>query len=82
RALWGGTGRHLPILALTANAMLGDRERCLAAGIDDYLAKPFTRSELLRKLAQIEIMRKAAANNAPDDVADIPSAIHAKQLDL
>jgi len=42
-----------PILALTANAVEGDRERCLAAGMDDYLAKPFTQDELRRKLGRL-----------------------------
>ena len=43
-------GRHVPIIAVTANVMEGDREQCLQAGMDDYLSKPFTRRQLLEVL--------------------------------
>ncbi len=47
-----GTGRHQCIIAMTADALQGDRERCLEAGMDDYLAKPVTRQTLEAMLAR------------------------------
>jgi response regulator RpfG family c-di-GMP phosphodiesterase len=47
------TGRHVPIVATTAHAMTGDRERCLLAGMDEYLSKPIHRQELLAMLARL-----------------------------
>jgi CheY-like chemotaxis protein/HPt (histidine-containing phosphotransfer) domain-containing protein len=48
-----GTGAHIPILALTAHAMKGDRERCLRGGMDGYVAKPILARELYQAIAEL-----------------------------
>jgi CheY-like chemotaxis protein len=50
RALESSTNSHIPIIAITANAMLGDKERCISAGIDDYISKPFQPAILIEKI--------------------------------
>lgn len=53
RALESSTNSHVPIIAITANAMIGDKEKCLSAGIDDYISKPFQPSALIDKIKKI-----------------------------
>jgi CheY-like chemotaxis protein len=47
-----GTSVHRPIIAMTANAMQGDRERCLDSGMDDYISKPIRKADLTEALAR------------------------------
>jgi two-component system, sensor histidine kinase and response regulator len=52
RNLERGTSRHVPIIAMTANAMKGDEERCLEAGMDGYISKPIQADSLLGMIAE------------------------------
>ena len=52
RNLERGTARHVPIIAMTANAMKGDKERCLEAGMDGYVSKPIQADYMLELIAQ------------------------------
>jgi signal transduction histidine kinase/CheY-like chemotaxis protein/HPt (histidine-containing phosphotransfer) domain-containing protein len=65
RASERGTDRHLPIVALTAYAMQGDRERCLAAGMDEYLTKPMRPPEVRAVLDRIARAEPSPAPVAP-----------------
>ncbi len=49
------TGKHIPIIALTAHAMQGDKERCLDAGMDDYISKPLKSEELFEAIDRVII---------------------------
>jgi len=59
-------GGHLPIIAMTANALQGDREQCLAAGMDDYLSKPINRQGLANMLQRFGFSPVASASKTPE----------------
>src|SRR5262252_1924109 len=64
RAAEAGTGKHVPIVAMTAHAMKGDREKCLSAGMDGYLSKPIRIDEL--KQAVFRAGQKRNTGGSPE----------------
>jgi len=79
-----GTARHVPIVAMTAGAMPEDRDRCLAAGMDDHLAKPLMPADLARALERfarpgvreqiqqrLELLRGAGASLGPSELSGL-----------
>lgn len=71
RAREQSTGAHLPIIALTAHALQGDRERCLAAGMDGYLAKPIRSGELIELVESMASPRKPARDGSRPPLREI-----------
>ena len=74
------SGDHLPIVAMTAYAMKGDRERCLEAGMDDYISKPIQPAELYQVIADLfptdkDKMNNQSSNEFPPEVFDQAKAL-------
>jgi PAS domain S-box-containing protein len=66
RAAEVGTGKHVPIVAMTAHAMKGDREKCLSAGMDGYLSKPIRIDELKQAISEVENKRNPSQSPEQD----------------
>jgi len=69
REMEKSAGAHMPVIAMTAHAMKGDRERCLNAGMDDYLSKPVVAAELYAAVERVLKLDVEGAEAAPFDVS-------------
>jgi len=65
RSMERGTGKHVPIVAMTAHAMKGDQERCLEAGMDSYISKPIQPDHMMEVIAQVTAPAGETAQRAP-----------------
>jgi two-component system, sensor histidine kinase and response regulator len=77
------SGRHIPILAMTAHAMKGDEEKCIGAGMDGYLTKPIRTAELLAALDRISshktdsevVLKSSSSTNSSGPVIDLAATL-------
>jgi two-component system sensor histidine kinase/response regulator len=86
-----GDGRRIPIVALTANALVGDADTCIAVGMDDHLAKPYSRNQLTATMARwlpAELVEMASNTRvtepgklASEPTADATIALNQRALD-